>query len=189
MVESGSFVMPGTELGFSEEFIPGDGAYEENGLVYAAVTGILNVDMKERKITVAPRTSAPPALKDGDVIVGMVADVKAQLAIVDIIKIRGNDRLPPGEISGSIHISQTRDTYVADISKEFTAGDIVYARVLNTNRSPIQLSTVDKEMGVIKAFCYRCNTPLSKEDSKLKCSDCGRTELRRISTEYGKGRV
>lgn len=189
MVESGDFVMPGTELGFSEEFIPGEGTYEENGRVYASITGMLKVDMKERKIAVAPKTSSPPVLKEGGVVVGIVADVKTQLAVVDIIKVRGNDRTLPGEISGSIHISQTRSTYVADMSKEFRAGDIIYAMVSNAKRSPLQLSTVDMGMGVIKAFCYHCNTPLSKEDSRLKCNDCGRTELRRISPEYGKGKV
>ncbi|MFH1773886.1 MAG: exosome complex RNA-binding protein Csl4 [Methanobacteriota archaeon] len=189
MVESGEFVIPGIELGFSEEFIPGEGAYEEEGKIYASITGTLVIDMKERKIKVLPRTSTPPIPKDGDLVIGKIVDVKPQIAIVELLKLKGNERALPGSIDGGIHISQTRDSYVSELSKEFKVGDVVYAKVLNTSRTPIQLSTVGKDLGVIKAFCYHCNTALSLTGDKLKCENCGRIEFRRISPEYGKGLV
>jgi len=189
MVESGEFVIPGIELGFSEEFIPGEGAYEEEGKIYASITGTLVIDMKERKIKVLPRTSTPPVPKDGDFVIGRIVDVKPQIAIVELIKLKGNERALPGSIDGGIHISQTRDSYVSELSREFKVGDVVYAKILNTSRTPIQLSTVGKDLGVIKAFCYHCNTALSLTGDKLKCENCGRIEFRRISPEYGKGLV
>lgn len=189
MVEDGEFVVPGAELGYSEEFIPGDGAYEEDGKVYASRTGTLVIDMRERKIKVTPKTSIPPVPVNGDIVVGKVIDVKPQVALVNLIKIKGIDRSLPGELLGSIHISQTRNLYVADLSKEFKAGDIVLAKVTNSRRTPIQLSTVQKDLGVIRAFCGRCALPLVKEGKKLKCANCGRTEVRRLSPRYGTGDV
>lgn len=189
MVENGEFVVPGTVLGFSEEFIPGDGAYEEGGKVFAARTGVLVVDMKERRIMVDPRTSVPPTPKDGDLVIGTVVDVKSQLALINITKLKGVDRSMPGEVMGGIHISQTRDSYVSDIGREFNTGDVVYAKITNVSRTPMQLSTVDKNLGVIKAFCSRCTVALAKDGNKLKCPNCGRIESRRLSPEYGSGQV
>lgn len=189
MVENGEFVVPGTELGFSEEFIPGDGAYEEGGKVYASRTGALAIDMKERRITVEPKTSIPPMPKDGDYVIGTVVDVKSQLALVVITRIKGVERTLPGEVRGGIHISQTRDSYISDIGREFKVGDAVYAKIINAGRSPVQLSTVDKGLGVIKALCSRCTLPLIKEGDRLKCHNCGRMEMRRLSPDYGSGQV
>ncbi|MEE8402029.1 MAG: hypothetical protein V3R86_07750, partial [Candidatus Hydrothermarchaeaceae archaeon] len=70
MVESGDFVLPGKEVGFSEEFIPGDGTYEEEGKIFSSATGLVNLDLKERKITVAPKTGVPSVLKEGDKVIG-----------------------------------------------------------------------------------------------------------------------
>lgn len=187
MVKNGDFVVPGELLGISEEFIPGEGAYEEDGRIFSSVTGVIELDTKERKIKITPKTSAPLVPKGGDIVLGKVWDVKAQIAMVDILKIKGKERTLPGSTRGGIHISQTRPTYVSDISREFKVGDIIYARIVNTNRSPIQLSTADKELGVIKAFCSSCNLPLALKKKDLMCSDCERKESRKMSSMYGMG--
>ncbi len=189
MAKSGDFVLPGFELGFSEEYIPGEGTHEEDGTVYASTTGIMKIDMNERKISVLPRTSVPTVPKEGDIIIGKIFDVKQQVAIVDILKTKGVERGLPGNLSGSIHISNVRNSYVEELSRELSPGDVIYARVLNANRSPIQLTMVGKELGVIKAFCYRCNKPLVLDGRKLKCRECGRVEFRRLAKDYGKGLV
>ncbi|MEE8168622.1 MAG: exosome complex RNA-binding protein Csl4 [Candidatus Hydrothermarchaeales archaeon] len=189
MVESKEFVFPGRELGFSEEFIAGDGTYEEDGKIYANITGSLVVDPEERKISVAPKTSTIPIIKNGDLVIGNIVDVKQQFAIVDILKLKGIDRALPGSLSGSIHISQVRDSYVSDLSKEIRAGDVVLAKVVNTSSVSIQLATMGKELGVLRAFCYSCNRPVVKLDDKLKCENCGRIEERKLSPDYGKMEV
>lgn len=187
MPEDGDLVVPGTELGYTEEFIPGEGAFEENGVIYAALTGLLKKDMKERKISVAPKVEVPPTPKNDDLVVGSVADVKAQVAIVNVIKLVGKERAPAGEVVGTIHISQTKDSYVQYLDRELRPGDIVFAKITNASRTPIQLSTVDRNLGVVKAFCSNCNTPLAHSANRLRCPSCGRIESRKLSTEYGKG--
>lgn len=189
MAENGEFVVPGSEVGFSEEFIPGDGTYEENGKIFASRTGVLKIDPKERKVSVKPSTSLPAVPKKGDIVLGIIADIKQQLAIVDVLKIKGIDRALSGSGSGGVHISQVREKYVADLSGEFSAGDIILAKVTNTERSPMSLSTVDKDLGVIKSYCSFCSAPLTKIDDKLKCENCNRTVQKKVSSEYGKGNV
>ncbi|MFQ5887403.1 MAG: exosome complex RNA-binding protein Csl4 [Candidatus Hydrothermarchaeales archaeon] len=188
-MENGTFVVPGDVLGYSEEFLPGDGAYEEDGTICAAVTGKVSIDMKERKLTVIPATDTPPVPKEGDIVIGKVVDIKPQVAVIDIVKIKGNDRGLPGSIRGGVHISQSRNVYVSDLSREFSPGDIIVAKITNTKRRPIQLSTVDKELGVIKAYCSFCNLPMPKEGNILKCNECRRSGRRKMSSEYGKGEV
>jgi|TARA_B100001971_G_C18259056_1_gene584931 exosome complex component CSL4 len=189
MVKNGEFVVPGTEVGFSEEFIPGDGAYEEGSKIYASLSGILVFDMDEKKVMVDAKTSIPSIPQTGDLIIGTVVDVRAQLAIVNIVKIKGNNRGLPGEVRGGIHISKIRNSYVSDIDRELKVGDAIYAKITDREKWPLQLSTADKDLGVIKALCTKCTMPLLQEKDKLKCPNCGSIETRRLSPKYGTGEI
>jgi len=189
MVKTDEFVFPGMELGFAEEFMPGEGTYEEDGKIYSCLTGNAKVDQKERKIEVAPKTSTIPVLKNGDIVIGTIAVVKQQLAIVAIKGLKGTERTLPGTLDGTIHISQVKDSYVSEITRELSDGDVVVAKVVNANRVSIQLTTNGPELGVIRAFCHQCNLALVQADDKLKCSTCGRTQERWLSKDYGKGEL
>jgi exosome complex component CSL4 len=189
MVESGDFVLPGAEVGFSEEVMPGEGTYEEEGKIFASITGTVNLDSKERKVKVEPKTSAPPELKNGDIIVGSIWDIMPQVAVVDIVKIKGNERALAGRISGGLHISKIKDSYVSEISSELGYGDIILAKITNVNRKPIDLSIIDNDLGVIKSYCERCSAPLELKDGKVTCNDCKRTPHKKLSSEYGKGQA
>ncbi len=188
-MQSGDFVLPGTEIGFTEEFIPGWGTYEENGKIYSALTGTVKFDMKNRRVIVEPRTNRIPEPRVGDIVIGRVVDVKQQFAIVKLIRLINNPRELPGVIYGSIHISKAKPGFVQDLTREFTPGDVVRAKVINTKRQPIALSTVDRNLGVIKAYCSKCNIALVAENFKLRCPNCSAVEHRKIANDYGKGNV
>ncbi len=189
LTDDGKFVTPGTALGFSEEFMPGEWAYEEDGNIYAAVSGTIETDMKDRKINVVPKVSTPPEIKDNDIVIGSIWDVKGQLAIVNILKVKGVDRGLPGNIRGAVHISKAREGYVSDLSREFSSGDIILAKVVEAHREPVELTTAAPELGVIKANCSRCGGAMNPDKNGVKCRECKRTESRNMSTEYGKGEV
>ncbi|MBC7218641.1 MAG: exosome complex RNA-binding protein Csl4 [Hadesarchaea archaeon] len=187
-VSTGDFVVPGDFLATAEEFVPGNGAYEENGKIYAANTGVVLVDARTKHISVFSRTAGVPTLKRGDIIIGRIEEVRDQNATVVIGSLRGREdrALPPPNL-GSIHISQTDAGYVKDLSREFRVGDIVRAKVINANREPVQLSTVGEDLGVIVAFCSRCRTPLTRQGKKLVCESCGNVEFRKMANDYRKG--
>jgi len=187
-VKTGDFVVPGEFLATAEEFMPGEGAYEEDGEVYSSCTGVVLVDVRTKRISVFPRTAVPPELKRGDIVVGKVEEVRDQTASVYVGVLRGReDRQLPLPDFGTIHISEVRGSYLKDLSREFKPGDIVRARVMNVRRGTIQLTTVGDNLGVIMAACSRCRTPLDRDDTKLKCPSCGNVELRKLASDYRQG--
>lgn len=187
-IKTGDFVVPGEFLATAEEFVPGEGAYEEDGEVYSSCTGVVLVDVRTKRISVFPRTAVPPELKQGDTIVGKIEEVRDQVAKVYIGVLRGReDRQLPLPDLGTIHVSQARGSYVKDLSREFKPGDIVRARVTNVRRGTIQLTTAGDGLGVIMASCSKCRTPLDKEGTKLKCPSCGNVELRNLASDYRQG--
>lgn len=187
-VKTGDFVVPGEFLATAEEFMPGEGAYEEDGEVYSSCTGVVLVDVRTKRISVFPRTAVPPELKRGDIVVGKVEEVRDQTASVYVGVLRGReDRQLPLPDFGTIHISEVLGSYLKDLSREFKPGDIVRARVMNVRRGTIQLTTVGDNLGVIMAACSRCRTPLDRDDTKLKCPSCGNVELRKLASDYRQG--
>ena len=190
-VKNGDLVLPGDYRGVIEEYFPGEGVKEDNGELYAVRAGKVVIDQDRMEISVEPVTDTPPLPKVGDVVIARVIEVKPQAAIVQIVKIegRGNDReIATSKLAG-IHISQARNGYVEGMTKEFRIGDIVRARVIATEKSPIQLSTKGPDLGVIYALCTRCRTPLVRRGEKLICPRCGHVETRKLSSLYRKVKV
>ncbi|MEM2977887.1 MAG: exosome complex RNA-binding protein Csl4 [Candidatus Hadarchaeales archaeon] len=189
-IKTGTFVVPGTFLSTVEEFLPGEGAYEEEGKVYSSCAGLVLVDLRTRKISVIPK-SFPPVLKRGDIVLGEVEDVTPQKAEVTIESLRGSEsrQLPPPKL-GVIHVSRVSKGYVRDLERKFRVGEIVRAKVGELGREMVQLSTTEDDLGVILAKCFNCNTPLKVENpkmGKLRCPVCKRVEFRKLASDYGRG--
>jgi len=179
-------VLPGDLIGTSEEFTPRNGAYLDGGNIYAAASGIVNINKKERSISVTPVTNTPPHLQVGDIVIGQVTDVKDSVALVEIAGIKGKgEREIVNAEQAAIHVSNVKDAYVKELYYEFAPFDIVKARVLDLRN--MRLSTVNKELGVMKAYCGNCRAVLKIDNSKLKCPKCERTETRKLSSDYGTG--
>jgi|Deesub1362A_J573_1020465.scaffolds.fasta_scaffold01801_4 exosome complex component CSL4 len=174
-------VMPGDRIGYAEEFISGEGVYEENGELFAAVAGLLFIHDRIVSVRSLKRV---PEVKKGDVVVGRVVDLRNNFAVVEIARKKGENRTLAKKERGILHISNVRDEYVDDMTKAVNYFDIVKARVLDET---MRLSTKEAEMGVIKSICSRCRHEMVREGNILKCPECGNTEVRKISPDYGKG--
>ncbi len=179
-------VLPGDLIGTSEEFTPKEGTFVDKGNIYAATTGIVKVNSKERSISVIPVTNVPPHLQVGDIVIGQVTDVKDSVALVEIASIKDKgEREIINVDQAAIHVSNVKDAYVKELSAEFEPFDIVKAKVIDLRN--MRLSTVNKELGVMKAYCSSCRTVMKKENGKLKCPKCNRVETRKLSSDYGTG--
>jgi exosome complex component CSL4 len=179
-------VLPGELIGTSEEFIPKNWTYEDRGNIFAAATGYVKIIPRDRSISVEPVTNVPPHLSAGDIVIGQVTDIKESVALVEIAGIKGRgERAIVNSEGAAIHVSNVKDAYVKDLSYEFAPFDIVKGRVLDLRN--MRLSTVNKELGVMKAYCGNCRTVLKRENDKLKCPNCKRTETRKLSSDYGTG--
>ncbi len=158
----------------------------DRGNIYASVSGNIKINNKDRSISVIPVTNTPPHLQVGDIVIGQVSDVKDSVALIDIAGIKGKGEREIVNIEqGAIHVSNVKDAYVKDLYYEFAPFDIVKARVLDLRN--MRLGTVNKELGVMKAYCGNCRTVLKFDNNKLKCPKCERIETRKLSSDYGTG--
>jgi exosome complex component CSL4 len=182
MIEKRS-VLPGEEVAESEEYLPAEGTYEEDGKVFAAMMGELQLDLDEKVARVVP-FNPMAELKPGDFVFCAVTDVKNCMAICEVVAIEGKEREITGDTSGTIHISKLSSDYVQDASREVRPSDIIRAKVLQAKPS-VQLTTVGSHLGVVKALCKRCRAPMTRKEKGLYCANCERNESRKIADDYG----
>ncbi|WP_370574807.1 exosome complex RNA-binding protein Csl4 [Methanomethylovorans sp.] len=182
------FVMPGDIIGTTEEFSPGIGTFLQVADIHAASTGVVKIDLKARIISVVPSTKYPPAIAIGDIVIGGITGLRESVALVEIAAIKGEGEREFQKVGTAVvHVSNVKDSYCKRLDEEFAVGDIIKAKVLNTEN--MRLSTSEKELGVMKAQCFNCRTVMVMDNNKLKCPECGRVERRKLSSDYGTGIV
>ncbi|MCK4416097.1 MAG: exosome complex RNA-binding protein Csl4 [Thermoplasmatales archaeon] len=178
-------VMPGEQLSTSEELLPGEGTFEEDGIIRAARVGKYVVNEKYRRAEVKPVTSTPVIIKRGDIVIARVESVRSSMIIADVIHVAGKNRSISGDTNATLRVSEIARGYVKDPSTEFGVGDFIRAKVTQVKPS-LQLTTKDSEFGAIKSLCSKCRNPLVKKGDILECENCGNKQKRRITMDYGK---
>ena len=182
--KSGLFVVPGERLGVIEEFTSGTGTYVECGTIHSKITGRTLLDMLNKEVSVYPLIKTVTVPQVGNIIVGMVSDVKSKNAVLTIFQV--GDKTLSGFFKGMLHISGVSHAYVDNMFDICKAGDIMRAKVISTENRSFFLSTADKELGVTYALCSLCGHVLHPGNHRLNCSNCGNDESRKISPDYGK---
>lgn len=184
--KSGDFVLPGDILGVTEEFVPSQWTYEEEGKIKSLVVGTVSIDEKNKKIAIVPKTGTPSSLEAGKSVVGQISEVRGQRASVKIEKVKDSDRGLVTSFVGGIHISQAQKGYLSKLTEAFRIGDIVEAKVTKViGLDNVDLTTANEELGVLKAMCTKCRHYMVKADkNEVVCLNCGRKERRKISAHY-----
>jgi exosome complex component CSL4 len=160
--ESGDLVMPGDFLAVSEQFLPGQGAYDDDGFIKSTTSGNVSINVKTKEISVISKSGGPLLLKKGDIVYGQIRDLRGQRALVDIQTKKDCDRSFALPYKAAIHISQVNKGYLD------------------------RLTEVNDNCGVIKAMCTRCRHYMkpSKNTNELFCENCNRKEKRKLSFNY-----
>ena len=174
-------VLPGDKLGVIEQYLPGAGTYEKDGIIYANFTGNARIDLKNKRVTVLPTTRVPPVPKEGSTVIASVIHASDKMATVNIWKI--NDKTIQIPFTAMLHISSSSPRYERNMSDVCKAGDIIRARVIEINRIP-QLTTAGRGLGVVKAFCSKCGATLEFKNRRLQCPSCGNIERRRLAEDF-----
>lgn len=182
--KSGLLVVPGDSLGVIEEFTSGPGTYVEGGTIHSKVTGRTLLDMLNKEVSVFPLVPIATVPKVGDIVTGVVSDVKSKNAVLTIFQI--GDKSLSGFFKGALHISGVSRGYIDNMFNVCKAGDIMKAKVISTANRSFFLSTVENDLGVIYSLCSRCGHVLHTENRGLSCSNCGNFERRKLSPDYGK---
>ncbi|MEM3696124.1 MAG: exosome complex RNA-binding protein Csl4 [Candidatus Bathyarchaeia archaeon] len=185
--ESGKFVLPGERLGVIEEFIPDAGTYVLDGVIHSKIVGRALLDFLNKRVSVYPLIRGARIPKVGSIVMGQVSTVQTENAGVRIFKI-GNKSLT-GFFSGILHISDVQQTYVKSMFDVCKPGDIIRAKVISEKNHVYHLSTKDKELGVVYAFCSQCGYMLELKRHVMRCLRCGKIEKRKTALDYGKGIV
>lgn len=175
-------VLPGDQIAVSEEFEPGEGTYEKDGLIFAATPGVLELDPENRVARI--RSFNPPAeLHVGDIVYGVIDDIRGMMATATILAIHGRTRQISGETEGTIHISNVSEDYTEDIRDMYRLSDVIRAKVIQVKPS-VQLTTAEPILGVVKARCSVCRGPLEVRGRELYCPRDERTERRKVASDY-----
>jgi len=182
--KSGHLVVPGERLGVIEEFIPDSGTYVKDGVIYSKVVGRALLDLLNKRVSVYPLVNGELIPKVSNTVVGQIGNAQSDNVLVKIFKIE-NKRLS-GEFSGILHISDVSDRYIDSMNDVCKPGDIVRAKVISGKNRIFHLSTNDKNLGIVYAFCSRCSTLLEPQRYELHCPKCGNIENRKIAPDYGK---
>ena len=176
-------VLPGDAIAAAEEYEAGEGTYEKDGQIWAAIPGLLELDGQNFVARVRPFNPLAE-LKTGDVVYGVISDIRSSMAEATVAAVHGNKREITGETEGAIHVSKISNEYIEDIRDAFHLGDIVRAKVIQAKPS-LQLTTAEPTLGVVKAVCSNCRGPLELKGQDLWCPRCERTERRKIAADYG----
>jgi exosome complex component CSL4 len=182
--KSGHLVMPGERLGVIEEFIPDSGTYVVDGVIFSKIIGRSLVDLQNRRVSVYPVIEGAVYPKVGTVVIGQIGNAQSDNVLVKIFRV-GKKKLS-GSFGGILHVSDVSDRYVDQMSDVCKPGDIVRAKVISEKNKVFHLSTNDRNLGIMYAFCSRDGTLLNQEGYDLKCPKCGNVERRKTAPEYGK---
>lgn len=179
------FVIPGDRLGVVEEFYPGPGTYEVDGVIFSEFVGVAVKDPLNKRIHVSPSVKKPPFPKEGDVVLGVVTNVQEKAAILSLFSINGRLLLNP--FTGVLHISASSLRFERSMVDVCKATDIVRAKVINMRNRVPQLTTAGRMLGVIAACCSSCgeNLTLKSKRGILQCGACGNVERRKVADDYG----
>ena len=185
--KSGQFVVPGDRLGVIEEFTPGPGTYVEHGTIHSKTTGRTLMDTLNKKVSVYPLVQIVSVPRVGSIVSGQVLDVKSKTAVLRILKV--GKRSLSGFFTGLLHISGVSPSYVEIMFNVCKTGDIMRAKVISDKNRTFYLSTAEKNLGVIYAFCSRCGHVLPFGRQRLQCPRCGNIEKRKVTSDYGEGEM
>jgi exosome complex component CSL4 len=182
--KSGNVVLPGERLGVIEEFLPDSGTYVKDGVIYSKIVGRALMDLLHKRVSVYPLINGVVVPNVSTTVVGQVGNAQSDNVLVRIFKI-GSRKLS-GVFTGILHISDVQERYVESMSDVCKPGDIIRAKVISEKNQIYHLSTNDKGLGVVYAFCSRCGNLLEPRRYELRCSKCGHIEKRKTAVTYGK---
>ncbi len=181
-------LFPGDVIANEEEYLPGKGTFADDGQVSAANYGIMDKDDKRREARVEPLTHVPRPMGHGLLVAGVMQQVRDNVAFVSLIPYtEGKVRWVAPQDNAVLRVANVRRGYVNSLKDEFLVGDVIRAKIIHADDDSIVLTTDDKNLGVIKAFCDRCRTPMELRKGELECPSCSWKGHRKLADDYGAG--
>lgn len=185
--KSGQMVVPGERLGVIEEFIPNANTYVKDGVIFSKVVGRALFDLAHKRVSVYKMAHGARVPVTGTTVLGQVSIAQSEIVGLRIFDV-GNKEVS-GVFTGILHISDVHMRYVDSMFNVCKPGDIMRAKVISEKNRTYHLSTKDKDLGVVYAFCSTCGNLLEPKRPGMYCPRCGRMERRKTAIDYGKGMI
>ena len=172
---------PGKVLGDEIEFAGGDGAYSEDGNKI--------VDEQKRTLGIEPSFGTVLGVKVGQqfyAVVDNVGETHAMMTLFDYDR-TGKNRVNLANDFAMMRIEGVKSygVYMKCMSEAVRSGDLVKVEVSKIARGGIDVAMKANDLGVIKAFCSSCRQAMVlRKDNKLFCSNCNKSEPRKIASSY-----
>ncbi|MCD6477995.1 MAG: KH domain-containing protein [Candidatus Aenigmarchaeota archaeon] len=129
-------VVPGELLARGIDFLPGKGAYKENGEIRSNILGLVKI--KEHLISVIPLAGVYVPIPN-DRVIGEIKDVQITSWLVDI------NSPYIGYLSLAEAVEEFVDLSRKDITEYFDVGDVIYAKIQRvTKKKDVQLTMKDR---------------------------------------------
>jgi exosome complex component CSL4 len=170
-----------------EEYVPQDNktVYEEDGRLFAAINGFLQIDSLKRTMNIlSPTQTKRPTPKVGDFAIAQIDFIRKFTIGVTIFKINRKVLLDTNLV-GNVHVSNVSNEYTDKISDVFERGDWIRAKIVKTG-AELELTTDGPRLGVIRCHCTICGNEMEKRGRNLlQCPFCGKKEQRKLAADYG----
>ncbi len=173
-------VLPGQSIGISEEAAPGNGTFEDDGVICATVAGTIEIDSK-RRVSVKAANKGLRQLQHGDDVYAVIHDIYASIALVQLTPMLTNSRIAMGNSFAFIRISEIQRGFVEEFRDYLRIGDVLKAKIKEVTPLGTYITVMEPGLGVIKAFCSRCRTELKISGTTLTCPQCGNKEYRKLA--------
>ncbi len=179
-------VLPGDEIASALEYLPSFGTYSDEDNIRSSSIGYPELNKSERTARVNILTKIPKLQQVGTYTYGVVSSINDTKAMVDLITLdSGKFRLVSPGKTAILKVENVRRGFVKSLKNEFKIGDIVKVKIINISKTDINLTTDERELGVVKAYCSKCRSEMKKIDNhRVKCTNCGWVETRKLSSEY-----
>ena len=185
--KTGQLAVPGERLGVIEEFIPDAGTFVKDGVIFSKVVGRVLIDLVHRRVSVHQLIGPSKVPAVGNIVLAQVSGAQSDTAGARIFEI-GEEEIN-GVFTGILHVSDVALRYVDSMYDVCKTGDIIRAKVVSDKNQTYHLSTKEKNLGVVYAFCSNCGHMLQWRRSRMRCPNCGRIENRKVASDYGKGEI
>ncbi|MGI6589056.1 MAG: exosome complex RNA-binding protein Csl4 [Candidatus Iainarchaeum sp.] len=176
MVLKEKIILPGEEIGTEEEYLSGENTFVRDGKIFSKTIGKLVVDQNTKEARI--EGNKIEEISFGDIVIGKVTLVKESSAVIELISAEGNKRIT-GITVAQLPIRNVSNEFVKDLKTILKVGDYIRAKIVMSNPLAIDLTTKEKGLGVIKAYCSNCRKEMNFNNNKMVCLDCGSIEDRK----------
>ncbi len=185
-IKSGEYVNIGEQLTYVEQYLgDAESTYTENGIIYAAIPGKVDIKEDERIIKVDGKPQNQRSLpKKGDLVTGQIYMIRKNSVGVHIHTINKKLAVDLGLI-GNIHVANVSKGYVDKLDNVFQKTDLIRARVVYKSGKEFRIATNSPELGVIKSSCKYCGKDMVRKGrDQVICNFCNHYERKVLANDY-----